>query len=375
LKVRIVCYEDVDGWILGKFAKKLQENLVNIGVDVDIAKKPDSTADINHHIIFLDFLGEKNSVDTLMITHVDHIYKLNLLKKQLQVAEAAICMSKESMAHLSQLGLERGKLCYINPAHDGVVSMRKIVVGIASRVHNDGRKREYFLDRLADKIDSRYFKFIIMGDGWESQVQKLTKKGIEVEYTDRFIYDKYMEMIPILDYYLYMGMDEGQMGFIDALAAGIKTIVTAQGYHLDAPGGIVHAFTCYEELENIFLFLQREKEKLVMSVNTWNWADYAKKHLEIWSYLLTGKPAQSKFTDGLNSLVIHDDTTSIHNKTLVKKKLSELKRNKYSHFYFKKRDRLKKAYVAKGLNGVVQLIGSKLIGRLVPGTSERAKKL
>ena len=373
MRVRIVCYEDVDGWILGKFATKLRDNLDDMGIVVDIAKVPDRSADINHHIIFLDYAGEKNSIDTLMITHVDHMDKLNLLRNQLKVAEAAICMSKESMFHLSQFGLERSKLCYINPAHDCVVSIKKIVIGIASRVHNDGRKREFFLDRLAGAINPLYFEFKIMGDGWEPQVKSLRKKGFSVGYTDRFIYDQYMKIIPTLDYYLYMGMDEGQMGFIDALAAGIKTIVTAQGYHLDAPGGIVHPFTSYEEFENIFLCLQEEKEKLVMSVSTWNWADYAKKHVEIWRYLLTGKAAQSKYTDGLNSLLDHS-TTLNRDELLYKSKMRELKWNRYSHFYFKKKDKLKKAYATKGINGVVQLVGIKLFNRIVPGKSGKFKK-
>ncbi|ANE50015.1 hypothetical protein [Flavisolibacter tropicus] len=374
MKVRIVCYEDVDGWILGKFALKLRENLCNMGIDTDIAKKPDSSADINHHIIFLDYEGKKNSIDTLMITHVDNIDKLELLKKQLQTAEAAICMSKESVINLSQLGLERNKLCYINPAHDGVVSVKKIVVGIASRVHDDGRKREYFFDRLAGDIDCRYFKFKIMGSGWEPQVASLLKNGFEVEYTDRFIYDEYITMIPTLDYYLYMGMDEGQMGFIDALAAGVKTIVTAQGYHLDALGGVVHPFTSYEEMKNIFLSLQEEKEKLVMSVNTWNWADYAKKHVEIWNYLLSRKPVEGKFTDGLNSLLAQNDIPIDYDSAFVKNKIRELKWNKYSHSYFKKKDQLKKAYNAKGLNGVLKLVGTKVTNRLIPYNISGKKK-
>jgi hypothetical protein len=374
MKVRIVCYEDVDGWILGKFAKKLCNHLCDMGVQADIAKEPDSSADINHHIIYLDYDGNKNSVDTLMITHVDNIDKLNLLEKQLQTAQAAVCMSKESMLYLSKLGLGKNKLCYINPAHDGVISIKKIVVGIASKVHDDGRKREYFLDRLVGAVDNRYFKFKIMGEGWESQIKTFRKKGFEVDYTDHFIYDEYVEMIPTLDYYIYMGMDEGQMGFVDALAAGVKTIVTAQGYHLDAPGGIVHPFSTYEEFENIFLTLQKEKENLVMSVNTWNWADYARKHVEIWNYLLGHQPVKSKFTDGLNSLLMQSDADMAYGDTLVKKKLKELKWNKYSHSYFKNKDKLKKAYTAKGLNGVLRLMGAKVINKINPLNMSRMDK-
>jgi len=61
----------------------------------------------------------------------------------------------------------------------------------------------------------------------------MRKNFFEVEYHENFDYEVYKELIPTLDYYLYVGKDEGQMGFIDALAAGIPTIVTPQGFHLD----------------------------------------------------------------------------------------------------------------------------------------------
>lgn len=364
MRVRIVCYEDVDGWILGKFAKKMHENLQTMGISSDIAKMPDAGADINHHIIYVDYDGERNSVDTMMITHVDNIDKLNKIKKQLVNAAAGICMSRETMLHLSQMGVGKDKLCYISPAHDEIMPVKKIVVGITCRVQADGRKREYFLSKLAEVLDPQYFKFKIMGDAWDLQVKILRKKGFEVEYTNRFIYDEYIKLIPSIDYYLYMGLDEGQMGFIDALAAGVKTIVTAQGYHLDAADGIVHPFTSYEELEGIFLSLQKKKENLIQSVRTWNWYDYTKKHVEIWKCLL-GETIESDFSDGLNSLLNKVDTGNCDS-SFAKSKMEELKKNKYSHFYFKKIGRLKKAYSTNGVSGVAKLIRAKMLNKLDP---------
>ena len=60
MKVRIVCYEDLDLWILGKFARKLKEQLTLLGVQCDIAKTPDITADINHHIIYYNYDGMRS---------------------------------------------------------------------------------------------------------------------------------------------------------------------------------------------------------------------------------------------------------------------------------------------------------------------------
>lgn len=289
MRVRIVCYEDVHSWILGKFALKMQENLTKMGISVDIAKRPDPEADINHHIIYTDFECRKNSIDTLMITHIDDISKRNLLFKQLEFSELGICMSNETMINLSNLGIPREKLCYVNPAHDGIISPRKNTIGIACRVQPDGRKREKFLSSLSKDISPKIFSFKIMGDGWDKQVADLENRGFLVEYTNHFIYEKYIELIPSLDYYLYMGQDEGQMGFVDALAAGVDTIVTPQGYHLDAPGGITYPFNTYDELLSVFKQIESRSLKLANSVSTWNWYDYTKKHFELWDYLLCKK--------------------------------------------------------------------------------------
>lgn len=48
MKVRIVCYENVDLWILGKFAKKLNENLLSLNIESSIGYEPDLSADINN---------------------------------------------------------------------------------------------------------------------------------------------------------------------------------------------------------------------------------------------------------------------------------------------------------------------------------------
>jgi hypothetical protein len=302
MKIRIVCYEDPNLWILGKFAKNLEKNLINIGYDADINSIPDSSADINHHIIFNDFNGIKSSIDTLMITHVDNIDKLSKLKKNMKVASMGICMSSETMNWLQDMGISNEKLAYVNPAHDSRVNVKKILIGIFCRVQADGRKREHFLDNLCKSIDPNLFRFIIMGDSWDSQVLNLKSQEFEVDYYPDFNANKYVELIPTLDYYLYTGMDEGQMGVLDAHAAGVKTIVTAQGYHLDLSGSITYSFRTYEDLLKIFLDLQFEKNKLIESVSNLTWMDYTLKHVEIWNFLIEGKKLGSKYKDGLSSI-------------------------------------------------------------------------
>lgn len=284
MKVCIVCYEDVNAWILGKFAKKLQDNLRLLGVEACISKRPDLLADINHHIIYYNYNGEHSTIDTVMITHIDTDQKLELISKQLQVAEMGICMSSDTVNKLAAKGILRNKLCHILPAHDEIFKPRPLQIGITSRIYNDGRKREYLLTQLSDKISPDDFAFKIMGAGWDNIVCTLRIKGFKVEYFEKFDYEQYKHLVPTFDYFLYLGLDEGAMGFIDALAAGVPTIVTPQGYHLDAT--ISHSFVTLDELVAVFKGISQKRQSLVSSVSEWTWQKYAEKHLSIWRSLI-----------------------------------------------------------------------------------------
>lgn len=310
MRVRIVCYEEVHSWILGKFALRLNEELLKLGIASDIEKEVDHSADINHHIIYIDYQETRGSKsDTLMITHINDIRKLNQLKRQFGVALMGICMSRSTAEELKMAGLPSEKLCYIDPAHDSVMVPKKYIVGITSKVQPDGCKREDMLLKLTEKISPELFEFKIMGAAWEDIIKTLRKRGFTVTYFPQFNYDEYVKLVPTFDYYLYMGQDEGSMGFIDALAAGIKTIVTPQGYHLDAPNGLVHPFNTQEELLGIFNSIAEEKQKLIHSVSQWTWRDYAIKHVELWEHLLhPEKKINSVYKDGLNSLLNPGDT-------------------------------------------------------------------
>lgn len=304
MRVRVVSYEDVNAWILGKFARKLHEELIKLGVECDIGKVVDPKADVNHHIIYLGYTANnRSSMDTLMITHVDSTRKLDILKEQMKFAKAGICMSNETAVNLAMSGVPAERLCYVTPAHDGVIKPKKYKVGITSKVQPDGCKREDMLPTLCEIISPEDFEFIIMGMGWEDIITTIEKRGFKVKYYPDFIYDEYVKLIPTLDYYLYFGQDEGSMGFIDAAAAGVETIVTPQGYHLDAPGGITYPFNTNDELREIFAVLAARRRTLIDSVSTWNWTDYAIKHLEIWQHLQGQKGLNSKYQDGVNSLL------------------------------------------------------------------------
>jgi glycosyltransferase involved in cell wall biosynthesis len=323
MKVRIVCYEDVDRWILGKFALRLCNELNLMSIEADISKKPDPTADINHHIIYYDYNGEKTKNDTLMITHIDSIGKLHLLKKQLKSAEMGICMSSDTMQKMIAAGLSQEKLCYINPANDDILSIKKINIGITSKIHEDRRKNENTLVKLSKLIDPKIFRFTIMGSGWKEIIENLKKSGFEVEYYDDFDIKVYRRIVPSFDYFFYFSFDEGSMGFIDALKCGVPTIVTPQGYHLDAKDGITFPIKDFDDIVRTFNFIAENKSKLIRSVETWTWKNYTLKHVEVWEYILKNRDEnylsekRGKFPDGISSIQIQSRKGKISKKLFM----------------------------------------------------------
>jgi len=286
MKIHLVCYEDLGGWILGKISTRLCENINTLGYSCDISKTVDHSADINHHIIYYDYNGMKSTTDTVMITHINTDEALAKVKFQLVQAKMGICFSEETVLKLAKLGVPRDRLCYISPAHDEVMRPRKTVLGITSKIHNDGRKREGMVVEIAEKLNPNEFEFKIMGMGWESIVASLRAMNFSVEYIDHFDYELNKTLVPSFDYYLYLGLDEGAMGFIDALAAGVPTIATAQGFHLDIAGGLTHPFTTTADLNVILESIANKKRKLVESVSNLTWRHFAKKHLDVWQYIL-----------------------------------------------------------------------------------------
>jgi predicted O-linked N-acetylglucosamine transferase (SPINDLY family)/glycosyltransferase involved in cell wall biosynthesis len=307
MKVHIVCYEDVHGWILGKFALKLQEHLRPLGVAAKISKQPDPQADINHHIIYYDYDGRKTTTDTVMVTHIDTNWKSERLGQQLVNAAMGICMSAETVDNLTAAGLPREKLCFVNPGHDGEMRARRTIIGITSKVQPSGCKREGILLDLAQRLSPEEFQFRIMGAGWDDHVKQLRLGGFTVDHWPAFDRPEYLKLMPSLDYYLYFGLDEGSMGYMDALAAGVQTIVTKQGFHLDAPGGITHGWSEPAELFRIFEGIAREKRLRQQAVANWNWPEYAKRHLALWKYLLakqSGDPIPAALRAPLNKMAV-----------------------------------------------------------------------
>lgn len=316
LKIRLVYNQD--GWILGKFASKLEEELTKMGQDVSVSDSVDINADVNHYIFYGDLLQFSElykGVITTMITHVDSGDKKNLISFQTQNDALGICMSKDTMEKLTRWGIDREKLCYVNPAQDSQIKPKKIVLGITNRCYakEDFRKNDLLIVDVCKQLDPDFFEFKIMGSGWEEIVRELEQMGFEVTYYNDFDSDIYLNMMPSLDYWIYYGFDEGAMGYLDAMAAGIKTIVTPQGYHLDTFVKPTYLCSTVNDFVQVLKQIQDEKKKIVNAVADWTWENYAKKHLEIWQYLTKTKTLrelykqQGKYMDGFFSMLIENN--------------------------------------------------------------------
>lgn len=294
--ISLLSYENVGSWILGKFAQQLHEKLTTLGLPAKITSDSRRPSLVTHHIPYLGWEDADNSlVRTIMITHVDTPEKASMLNRQLSIADMGICMSRDTVNKLIRAGLPAERLCFVHPAQDGLVHRRKIRLGITSRLYNDARKREGMLVDALEPFDPSIFSVKIMGSGWEEQVQILRERNVEVEYISDFNKAAYLCFFENMDYYLYFGMDEGSMGFLDALHAGVKTIVTAQGYHLEAQNAPTHGFTSLEELTEIFRGIAIESNARRGNIDHWTWERYAKQHVIIWEYLIECKDASLQF--------------------------------------------------------------------------------
>lgn len=296
ITVQLVLSPTSRGWIIEKFANRLLENLAQWNVQATLSDQPSGSADINHWMMYHDCKGECQTKGTMLITHVDDVEKLGRVKRGLKVADVGICLSRMTVEQLIQQGVSRSQLCFITPAHDGLVTPRRVVIGITTqvRVYSGYRKRENMLVEVANKIRLDNFHFKIFGAGWEEIISHLEVAGATVHYDPGAgdysrDYKSIVEAVPAFDYYLYMGLDEGSMGTIDALAAGVATIVTPQGFHLDIEGGITYPFQDTAQLCEIFNTIAEQRRRRIDGVKNLTWKEYARRHAVVWRALLENR--------------------------------------------------------------------------------------
>lgn len=304
------------GWILDKFGTCMTEELQKMGIEALFTREIDKgfNPDIVHYIGWnVGQVYDKNPTKTtFIITHVDTESKLDTIIERTNKGCVGICMSKETKDRMINSGVKANRVCYINPAQDGQIMPKKINLGFTHRIYGDNRKRETMLLDICKMIDPKIFKFSIMGSGWQFIVDEMVKMGFEVDYFEEFDKNKYNQLILGLDYYCYFGFDEGSMGFLDAVAAGVGTIVTPQGYHLDTECGITFPVETISDIVNVLKELENKWNKHFRFVKEWTWEKYTQKHVEIWKYMLGAEKLENLlqtrgwYKDGIYSLLLTD---------------------------------------------------------------------
>lgn len=295
--VNLIINAAESSWIIGKFARCLQENLEKMGVRTTIGSSFDKDADVNHWMLYPDAWRESkkkkpnregNGTTSMWITHIDDAVKQLMVRDALQSnVDFGICMSNETRQQVIGLGCAENSVAFVLPGIDGGISARKITIGITTRLYADGRKNEKYLSQLAREADLTPFHFKIIGSGWESIADELRDSGATVTYFtgESEIHSSYyliQEQVSTFDYYLYLGWDEGSMGTLDALSAGVATIITPQGFHLDLPCGIDLPCRDYADFKRILHDLAVDWSERRTSVEGWNWFNYAQRHKELW---------------------------------------------------------------------------------------------
>lgn len=262
--IEIVNYESgLRVGILTKYANKMNEGLLKIGEKSFITSTPTGTADITHHINYWPYRHENspNSVNTLMITHIDSDSKERIVRKGLETAHG-ICFSQEVADRFTGTSV-------ILPAHDGIEKPKTVY--IPTNVYEDGCKREGMFYELL-KVVPPEFRFIVMGTGWDT-----SKFTDAVQYLATFNYQDHLNILQQAQYALYFGRDEGAMGMLDATNCGLITIAPLAGFHKEM--GIDYPFDTQEELNAIFTKLGENR------VKEWTWEHYCKQHLNLWQKL------------------------------------------------------------------------------------------
>ncbi|MDB5266112.1 MAG: hypothetical protein JWM39_825 [Parcubacteria group bacterium] len=277
MNVNIVNYEMafVNG-ILSKFAWKMNEELEKMGIKSVVTDAPDPKYDINHHIIYFGY-KHVDSLNTVMITHLNTEEKIERLREVMKTADVGVCMAQQTIDELVAQGFDGSKLKYAVPAAGD--EKLPIPITILTNVYPDGVKRETMLNELAKVINPERFIFRIMGKNWD--VDALRALGLNIEYHSEFDREVQNNFLINSKYNLYFGLDQGSMAVLDAINAGLQIIAPLDGFQNHS--GVDFPFTTQEELNAIFLKLQE------FPLKDWTWEHYTKKHVEIWKELMQEK--------------------------------------------------------------------------------------
>ena len=342
MKVDIIIDESNRGWIIEKMANRLNENLLLLGIDSSVTDMPSVQPDVIHWMHYLNVPTDlkTSSVNTMLVTHVDEIDKLERLDFLIKMGIHPLFLSEAHSLEISNFLKVDKKFQKILPGSD-LAEFNKIKFIINSNSYPDNRKNDDYLIKLSKDLNLDQTIFIFCGKRWEKVGNHLSDAGAEVyiyskqtgNYPD---YDNLNKITKDSDIFIYMGFDEGSIGALDAYLLGKKLIVSDQGFHKEMLNNDVLLFKNYDKFKELVkveiakhLHWQKEKSR-------WSWAMFAKSHLDVWEELSLNNDSSfiTPIKLGHNSKILRVQrilqlSLNYNNRALV---LSTLKRLKYSKF-------------------------------------------
>lgn len=237
-RIFINVYNYKNDWIMGKIAEDIQKNATLMGYEchcggIDNYDGEEICYHLNYALAVPIPQARHNSI---FYTHLNHkLSEKNLLETKGKF-DSYVCMSPEDAQFLIELGFDQSKV-YGKTLPVRNTYIRPISIGIFSACYPDGRKNEQWLiDFCSINKDTKLVNFVFIGKGWGHVVEELEKMGVSFEWHNvsrqlPYEYQYQQNLLPNLNYYIYMGMDGGAMGTYDAYAQDVPLCVTYDGFH------------------------------------------------------------------------------------------------------------------------------------------------
>jgi hypothetical protein len=298
MNFNLILYED-KSWILKDFLNHIKNGLLNKGYLVSESKRIDSKASVNIHFAhsMIDMGEIRRANTTLHLVMVTHLSGLSQLKKLIYLSEVEhvkfFAMSKWMCSKLKKILYNEQNINYIMPpcnTNSVIIGSKSVIkIGIFSNYYEDGRKNEDFLYEALIRTDVEFteINFIIYGSNWElifnsEKIEQYKMKNIFFTLVDEkvFNYITYKNVLDEIDYYLYMGHDEGSMSFLDAVFFNKKIIAIPQGFQNDLKNFIQFPIYNSNDLRNVFVKLCDELKLLNLFKENNSWINYVDKIVE-----------------------------------------------------------------------------------------------
>ena len=303
-RVHIISPDDWQG-IVPYLSRQLKDGLAQF-CEVTLSTQPERSADLNYFATWhpRDYpdMSDWGIPSVAMFTHLNTRdpgwYKGAIAKPDYVVAQ-----SNHGRNILIENGRDPKTITVIYPGNEEFVVPRgnnttgKVIVGISGRLYDNGRKREWLPLELAWGMSKEVMDkvhWLIAGEWWDFQVERMYTYGLSVQYAPRtlsdksvrFDYDKYPQIFSYFDLYLCTSFVEGgPMGALQALATGTPVISPNYGYCSDFAGAdsqgrerVIH-YAAIEELAG-------KLEKFIESPYRVDpvvipWENWGKEHLAL----------------------------------------------------------------------------------------------